>query len=109
MWLGFIYLQLQPAERHTCNTVLIQPGLHSGPAPFLCTACAAVRYRTAFDSLREARSALEPAIDSLAAAKEALLAGFEAWLGRQQTQQAASQQVRGAAGGRGGLDVCLLP
>jgi hypothetical protein len=55
---------------------------------------AVARYRTAFVSLRELRSSLDPAVDSLAAAKEALLAGFEAWLGSQQGQQlGATQQV----------------
>lgn len=54
-----------------------------------------IRYRTAFDSLRELRGSLDPAVDSLAAAKEALLAGFDAWLAAQQGQQlGATQQVR---------------
>ncbi|KAF8058116.1 KLP1 [Scenedesmus sp. PABB004] len=37
-------------------------------------------YRCAFDDLRERRSALDPALDGVAAAKARLLAGFEAWL-----------------------------
>lgn len=55
---------------------------------------AKARYRTAFDSLRELRGSLDPAVDSLAAAKEALLAGFDAWLAAQQGQQlGATQQI----------------
>jgi hypothetical protein len=58
-------------------------------------AAAVIRYRTAFDSLRELRSSLDPAVDSLAAAKEALLVGFDAWLAAQQGQPlGSSQQVR---------------
>lgn len=59
------------------------------------SSAAVIRYRTAFDSLRELRGSLDPAVDSLAAAKEALLAGFDAWLAAQQGQQlGATQQVR---------------
>jgi uncharacterized membrane protein YccC len=70
------------------------PTIHNA-AFFAPLCCCFIRYRTAFDSLRELRSSLDPAVDSLAAAKEALLAGFDAWLTTQHGQQlGATQQVR---------------
>ena len=58
--------------------------------PVLCS------YRTAFDNLKELRAGLEPAIDSLAAAKEALLVGFDNWVNGGGQQLESSQQVRPA-------------
>eukprot|EP00879_Flechtneria_rotunda_P027678 GHRR01029659.1.p1 GENE.GHRR01029659.1~~GHRR01029659.1.p1 ORF type:complete len:728 (+),score=322.72 GHRR01029659.1:391-2574(+) len=68
---------------------------------------AKVKYRVAFDSLKLLRSGLEPVIDSLAAAKEALITGFDEWWSsqglvagsgagnHQQQQQGQVGRVRG--------------
>lgn len=62
------------------------------PAFMACGACLC-RYRTAFDLLKDLRSGLEPAIDSLAAAKEALLVGYDTWISSGGKQLDNSQQV----------------
>lgn len=43
-----------------------------------------------FEGLREVRSRSDAAVEGLAAAKEALLAGFDAWASQQQAQLAAA-------------------
>jgi hypothetical protein len=59
------------------------------------------RYRTLFEGLGEVRSSCDAAVEGLAAAKQALLAGFDAWAAHQGQQvrrssaacQGSSQQV----------------
>jgi hypothetical protein len=51
-----------------------------------------------FEGLREVRSRCDAAVEGLAAAKEALLSGFDAWASQQQKLAAAGPQVGGVPG-----------
>jgi hypothetical protein len=53
---------------------------------------ASCRYRTLYESLQEVRSSCDAAVGGLAAAKEALLAGFNQWADQQAAQVTLSSQ-----------------
>ena len=61
--------------------------------------CCLIRYRTAFDQLKDLRGSLAMQVDDLAAAKTALLSAFEAWSfsgqGSGTGRAAGAAQVRG--------------
>lgn len=82
------------------------------PAFLAAVQCARCRYRGAFEELGELRGQLQGALDGLAAAKEALLASFDAWLALQpvvpagdgSTQQIAAWWASGGGQGGGAAD-----
>jgi hypothetical protein len=89
---------------HCTHTVVNDALLAAHPAATLpCVTliggpCSSCRYRTLYEGLQEVRSSCDAAVGGLAAAKEALLAGFNQW-----ADQQAFGQVRVTVGRDCGL------